>query len=147
MAAERRPRAVQREGCLTPRSLYGLSKAAAEAGLRKLAQECDMRITVVRPPLVYAPAQRQFRGADESGAAWPAAAIRGDPQSPRLPVGGKSGVIHRAQARQSRWQVRHIFLVADAEQVSTPDFIRRLRKRPAPDRGFSPMPTALLSAC
>ena len=38
---------------LTPRGLYGMSKAAAEAGLRNIARESEMRITVIRPPLVY----------------------------------------------------------------------------------------------
>src|SRR5262249_41179303 len=38
---------------LTPRGLYALSKAAAEAGLKELAQRVGMSITVVRPPLVY----------------------------------------------------------------------------------------------
>nr|WP_245331722.1 NAD-dependent epimerase/dehydratase family protein [Bradyrhizobium sp. NAS80.1] len=38
---------------LTPRGLYGMSKAAAEAGLRTLARDCDMNISVIRPPLVY----------------------------------------------------------------------------------------------
>ena len=37
---------------LTPRGLYGMSKAAAEAGLRTLARDSDMKITVIRPPLV-----------------------------------------------------------------------------------------------
>lgn len=38
---------------LTPRGLYGVSKAAAETGLNALAQSGDMHITVVRPPLIY----------------------------------------------------------------------------------------------
>ncbi len=38
---------------LTPRGLYGMSKAAAEAGLRNIAEEATMRVTVIRPPLVY----------------------------------------------------------------------------------------------
>jgi len=34
----------------TPRGVYGLSKAAAEAGLEAVAKETDMSITVIRPP-------------------------------------------------------------------------------------------------
>ena len=44
---------------LTPRGLYGMSKAAAEAGLRTLARDSAMNISVIRPPLIY--------GADGSG--------------------------------------------------------------------------------
>jgi len=40
------------EDVLTPRGLYGISKAAAEAGLRTLARDSDMKISVIRPPLV-----------------------------------------------------------------------------------------------
>jgi nucleoside-diphosphate-sugar epimerase len=39
----------------TPRGVYGLSKAAAEAGLEAVAKETDMSITVIRPPLIYGP--------------------------------------------------------------------------------------------
>jgi UDP-glucose 4-epimerase len=38
---------------LTPSGLYAMSKAAAEAGLRDIARESEMRITVIRPPLIY----------------------------------------------------------------------------------------------
>nr|WP_247338263.1 NAD-dependent epimerase/dehydratase family protein [Bradyrhizobium sp. CW4] len=38
---------------LTPRGLYGMSKAAAEAGLKTLARDSAMKISVIRPPLVY----------------------------------------------------------------------------------------------
>jgi len=38
---------------LKPRGLYGMSKAAAEHGLKALAQNSDMSVTVIRPPLVY----------------------------------------------------------------------------------------------
>lgn len=37
----------------TPRGLYRTSKAAAEAALRTLARESDMKISVIRPPMVY----------------------------------------------------------------------------------------------
>lgn len=36
-----------------PRGVYGNSKAAAEAGLKQLAETVDMRIAVIRPPLIY----------------------------------------------------------------------------------------------
>ena len=38
---------------LMPSGPYGMSKAAAEAGLKSLAQSGNMNFTVVRPPLVY----------------------------------------------------------------------------------------------
>nr|WP_249809558.1 MULTISPECIES: hypothetical protein [unclassified Bradyrhizobium] len=38
---------------LTPRGLYGMSTAAAEAGMRTLGGDSDMKISVIRPPMVY----------------------------------------------------------------------------------------------
>src|SRR6266446_4990245 len=42
-----------REDLLIPRGVYGLSKAAAEAGLDAMAKDSEMNITVIRPPLIY----------------------------------------------------------------------------------------------
>ena len=65
---------------LTPRGLYGMSKAAAEAGLKTLAEASDVNITVVRPPLVYGSgAKGNFRvlvKAVRSGFPLPFAGIR-----------------------------------------------------------------------
>jgi UDP-glucose 4-epimerase len=36
-----------------PRGVYGNSKAAAESGLKQLAETVDMHIAVIRPPLIY----------------------------------------------------------------------------------------------
>ena len=38
---------------LVPDDPYGLSKYEAEAGLRDIAQETDMEVVIIRPPLVY----------------------------------------------------------------------------------------------
>ena len=38
-----------------PEDAYGLSKAEAEAGLRQIAEETGMEVTIIRPPLVYGP--------------------------------------------------------------------------------------------
>jgi UDP-glucose 4-epimerase len=130
---------------LTPRGLYGLSKAAAEAGLRKLAQECDMRITVIRPPLVYgAGAKGNFAALVKSvrrGIPLPLAAIRN--HRAFLSVENLASFIsRRLSTPDGKFEV---FLVADAEQVSTPEFIRRLAKAAGTEPRLFPMPTSLLS--
>jgi len=38
---------------LTPQDPYGVSKAEAEIGLKKLAKESNMEVVIIRPPLVY----------------------------------------------------------------------------------------------
>lgn len=115
---------------LTPRGLYGMSKAAAEAGLRTLARESDMKISVIRPPLVYgAGAKGNFAlltRAVNFGLPLPFGAIRN--HRAFLAVQNLSSFILRRLAYPDPASNFEIFLVADKEQVSTPEFIERLAK-------------------
>ncbi|MDN3274899.1 NAD-dependent epimerase/dehydratase family protein [Frankia sp. RB7] len=115
---------------LTPRGLYGMSKAAAEAGLRALASESDMKVSVIRPPLVYgAGAKGNFAlltRAVNLGLPLPFAAIRN--QRAFLAVQNLSSFILRRLADPDSESNFEIFLVADKEQVSTPEFIERLAR-------------------
>ncbi|MET4390462.1 UDP-glucose 4-epimerase [Bradyrhizobium sp. F1.4.3] len=115
---------------LTPRGLYGMSKAAAEAGLRTLARDSDMKISVIRPPLVYgAGAKGNFAlltRAVNLGLPLPFAAIRN--HRAFLAVQNLSSFILRRLAHPDPASNFEIFLVADREQVSTPDFIERLAR-------------------
>ena len=115
---------------LTPRGLYGMSKAAAEAGLRTLARDSDMKISVIRPPLVYgAGAKGNFAlltRAVKLGLPLPFAAIRN--HRAFLSVQNLSSFMLRRLAQPDSASNFDIFLVADGEQVSTPDFIERLAR-------------------
>lgn len=115
---------------LTPRGLYGMSKAAAEAGLRTLARDSAMSISVIRPPLVYcAGAKGNFAlltRAVSLGLPLPFAAIRN--HRAFLAVQNLSSFILRRIAHPDPASSFEIFLVADREQVSTPEFIERLAK-------------------
>lgn len=115
---------------LTPRGLYGMSKAAAEAGLRTLARDSDMNISVIRPPLVYgAGAKGNFAmltRAVNLGLPLPFAAIRN--HRAFLAVQNLSSFILRRLAHPDPASNFEIFLVADREQVSTPEFIERLAR-------------------
>jgi UDP-glucose 4-epimerase len=140
-------RAPFREGdILTPRGVYGMSKAAAEAGLEALAQNIDMGITVIRPPLVYgAGAKGNFNllvRAVKLGLPLPIAAIRN--QRATLSVENLTSFILRQLPRADGNY--DVFLLADDEQVSTPEFIRRLaRAAGTTSRQFS-VPPSVLSA-
>ena len=115
---------------LTPRGFYGMSKAAAEAGLRTLARDSVMSISVIRPPLVYgAGAKGNFAlltRAVNLGLPLPFAAIRN--HRAFLAVQNLSSFILRRLAHPDPASNFEIFLVADREQVSTPEFIERLAK-------------------
>jgi UDP-glucose 4-epimerase len=86
---------------LTPRGLYGMSKAAAEAGLKTLARDSAMKVSVIRPPLVYgAGAKGNFAlltRAVNLGLPLPFAAIRN-----HLPCRAEPVVVHPAPALSSR---------------------------------------------
>ncbi|WP_314955261.1 NAD-dependent epimerase/dehydratase family protein [Bradyrhizobium cosmicum] len=132
---------------LTPRGLYGMSKAAAEAGLRTLARDSDMKISVIRPPLVYgAGAKGNFAlltRAVNLGLPLPFAAIHN--QRAFLAVQNLSSFILRRLAHPDPASSFEIFLVADREQVSTPEFIERLAKAAGKNSRLFGMPPDLLS--
>lgn len=132
---------------LTPRGLYGMSKAAAEAGLRTLAHDSDMKISVIRPPLVYgAGAKGNFAlltRAVSLGMPLPFASIHN--QRAFLAVQNLSSFILRRLAHPDPASNFEIFLVADREQVSTPEFIERLAKASGKSPRLFSMPPDLLS--
>jgi UDP-glucose 4-epimerase len=131
---------------LTPQGVYGVSKAAAETGLKAIAQDGDMCVTIVRPPLIYgAGAKGNFQllaYAVDRGIPLPFGSI--DNRRAFLAVGNLNAfILERLLLTDSKFDV---FLVADDEQVSTPEFIRRIAKAAGkPARLFS-IPTSALSA-
>jgi UDP-glucose 4-epimerase len=131
---------------LTPRGLYGMSKAAAEAGLRTLARDSAMMISVIRPPLVYgAGAKGNFAlltRAVNLGMPLPFAAIHN--HRAFLAVQNLSSFIQRRLAHPDPTSNFEIFLVADKEQVSTPEFIERLAKAAGKNSRLFGMPPDLL---
>ena len=133
---------------LTPRGLYGMSKAAAEAGLRTLARDSQMQISVIRPPLVYgAGAKGNFAlltRAVNLGLPLPFAAIRN--HRAFLAVQNLSSFILRRLGNADPGSNFEVFLVADREQVSTPEFIERLAMASGKNPRLFGMPPELLSS-
>ncbi|MCS3765399.1 NAD-dependent epimerase/dehydratase family protein [Bradyrhizobium centrosematis] len=133
---------------LTPRGLYGMSKAAAEEGLRTLARDSDMKISVIRPPLVYgAGAKGNFAlltRAVDLGLPLPFGAIRN--HRAFLAVQNLSSFILRRLTHPDPAGNFDIFLVADREQVSTPEFITRLADASGKRLRLFGVPTSLLTA-
>ncbi|MCP1831787.1 UDP-glucose 4-epimerase [Bradyrhizobium sp. USDA 4532] len=116
------------DDALTPRGLYGNSKAAAEVGLKEIMPGSDMKVTVVRPPLIYG------AGAKGNFALLKRAVINRVP----LPLAYAdnhraflsvenlaSFILHRLSHPGDDFDV---FLVADREQVSTREFVERLAR-------------------
>jgi UDP-glucose 4-epimerase len=131
---------------LTPRGLYGMSKAVAEAGLKTVAYGSAMNISVIRPPLVYgAGAKGNFallKRAVDLGVPLPFAAIRN--HRAFVAVQNLSSFIQRRLAYPDPASNFETFLVSDREQVSTPEFIERLAKASGKRARLFGVPPALL---
>jgi len=130
---------------LAPRGVYGKSKAAAESGLEAMAQHDGMCITVIRPPLVYGSgAKGNFNLLVEAirrGIPLPFGSIRN--RRAFLAVENLNSFIVGRLAHARRGF--DVFLVADDEQVSTPEFVRRLARAAGTVPRLLPMPISVLS--
>jgi nucleoside-diphosphate-sugar epimerase len=110
-----------------PTTVYGHSKAAAEDRLAELSASSAMRVTAIRPPMIYGSGARgNFRlltAAVNAGIPLPFGRIRN--RRAFLSVENLTSFItHRLnEASKSKFDV---FLLADDAQVSTPEFIRML---------------------
>ena len=132
---------------LTPRGLYGVSKAAAETGLNALAQyrrhahyggSAAARLRFRR--------KGEFRAARQGRETRPSTSARRHRQSSGVPVGRESLTSFISRRLSISARNFDIFLVADQEQVSTPEFIARLAKAAGVRSRLFPMPISVLSA-
>lgn len=129
-----------------PEDPYGISKWEAEVGLRRLAAESDLKVVILRPPLVYGP---EVKGNFLSLIRW---VSKGLP----LPLGSVHNqrslvaldnlvdliitcIEHTAAANQT-------FLVADGEDLSTEELIQRMGKAFGKKPRLLPCPVSLLNA-
>ncbi|MDO3377812.1 UDP-glucose 4-epimerase family protein [Geoalkalibacter halelectricus] len=129
-----------------PEDPYGISKHEAEQGLAEIARETGMEVVIIRPPLVYGPG---VKGNFASMMRWIAKGIP-------LPLGAihnqRSLVAldnlvdfiitcldHPAAANQT-------FLVADGEDLSTTDLLRRVGQAMGKPARLIPVPVGLLKA-
>ena len=127
-----------------PQDAYGLSKYEAEQGLRQLAIDTGMELSIVRPPLVYGP------GVKANFASLMRAVQRGWP----LPLGAVHNrrslvaldnlvdfiatcVAHPEAANQT-------FLVSDGYDLSTPDLVRGLARAAGRTARLIPVPVWVL---
>jgi UDP-glucose 4-epimerase len=127
-----------------PRGVYGISKAAAESGLRELTETVDMGVTVIRPPLIYgAGALGNFRllvKAVQRGIPLPFGAIR----NRRAFLGVEnlaSFIANRLSGADGKFD---IFLVADDMQISTPEFVRQIARAAGTTARLVPVPMPAL---
>jgi nucleoside-diphosphate-sugar epimerase len=114
-----------------PDDPYGLSKYEAEQGLLSMAQETDMEVVIIRPPLVYGP---RVKGNFASIMRWmslplplPFGAINNQRSLVALDnlISFISLCIDRKKSLKASNQ---IFLISDGEDVSTTQLLKKVRQ-------------------
>ena len=137
---------IQADSAFKPHTPYARSKAEAEQALSEVVRGSGMKLTVVRPPLVYGP------GAPGNFGVLVRAIARGLP----LPLGSLTSnrrsfvaidnlvdlivtcLNHPAAANQA-------FMVSDGEDISTADLLRRLGAAMGKPARLMPVPVGLLA--
>lgn len=129
-----------------PQDAYAVSKFEAEQGLRRIASETGMAVTIIRPPLVYGPGVKaNFQAlvrAVQKGIPLPLGAI--DNRRSLVAIDNLVDLIvacidHPAAANET-------FLVSDGEDLSSPELVRRLARAMGKPARLVPVPPGLLMA-
>jgi UDP-glucose 4-epimerase len=128
-----------------PMDPYGQSKAEAETGLREITRAIGLTTTILRPPLVYGPGVggnfRTLLKAVWRGLPLPLGAI--DNRRSLIHVDNLAEAVACALARQAAGQC-DTYLLADGEDVSTAELIRRIARAMHRPAHLIPVPVALL---
>lgn len=127
-----------------PKDPYAVSKQEAEEGLRQVAKDSGMEVTIIRPPLVYGlGVKANFRHMLQwvnKGVPLPLGAI----YNKRSLVGLdnlvdfiRTCIVHPSAGNQT-------FLVADGEDLSTTELVRRVGRALGKPARLLPVPARLL---
>lgn len=127
-----------------PQDPYGISKYEAELGLRHLAEETGLEVVIIRPPLVYGPGVKgNFAGMMRwigKGIPLPLGAIHNQ----RSLVALDNLVDFIITCIDHPAAVNQTFLVADGEDLSTTELLRRVGLAMGKPARLIPVPVGLL---
>jgi UDP-glucose 4-epimerase len=132
---------------ITPKTVYGTTKAVAEQRLSDLADNGGMSITAIRAPMIYGARavgnfDRLLR-AVRAGMPLPFGLIKN--RRAFLGIDNLTSFVQHCLDTSNSSQFE-VFLLADNEQVSTPGFIRLLARAGARPARLLPVPLVLLRA-
>ena len=127
-----------------PEDAYGVSKWEAEQALARAAAENRLEVVVLRSPLVYGPGVKgnflRLMNLVVRGAPLPLGAV--DNRRSLIYVGNLSDAI--VTAIDAPRAAGRTYLVADGEDVSTPDLVRALARALGVKARLPPFPLAAL---
>ena len=128
-----------------PRSLYAASKLEAERLLGEVARETGLRVTVLRPTLVYGPGNggNMLRLLRVARAGWPLplASIRN-----RRNLTFVENLVSAVSAVLAQPQCSGTYVVCDRQALSTPQLVRGLAEGMGRSAVLLPFPVGLLRA-
>jgi nucleoside-diphosphate-sugar epimerase len=128
-----------------PLDPYGISKLEAECGLQHLAQETDMGIVILRPPLVYGPGvQANFLSMMRwlrRGIPLPLGSI--DNRRSLIAVENLVDLIITALSHPAA--TNQVYMASDGDDLSTPELLRRLASALGTKAHLLAFPPALLA--
>lgn len=111
-----------------PYDSYSRSKLLAEEGLIKIAEETDMEVVIIRPPLIYgkdAPGNfKKFTKLASFPIPKPFGAIRN--KRSFVSINNLMDFIYLCLSHSAA--ANQVFLVSDGEDLSTADFLRKIAK-------------------
>lgn len=137
-------RSFSEEDQPAPQDAYAVSKWEAEQGLRELADKTGLEVVIIRPPLVYGPgvkanflAMMQWLA---RGVPLPLSAIRN--RRSLVALDNLVDMIVTCLVHPSA--VNQTFLVADGEDLSTPELFRRTGEALGKPSRLLPVPVGIL---
>ena len=137
---EESSRPFKEDSPIAPEDPYAESKARAEEALRSIA---GLRLTVLRPPLVYGPGVKanflSLMRAVAAGLPLPFASIRN--RRSLVYVGNLAGAIIACGTSE---QASSTYLISDGDAVSTPELCRCLGKAMGRPARLLPFPSIFL---
>lgn len=130
---------------IAPDTIYGKSKAMAEQHLSALTADSKMFVTAIRAPMIYGTGSvgnfSRLRSAVRAGVPLPFGLVKN--RRAFLAVDNLTSFVqHRLETSNS--SNFEVYLLADNEQVSTPEFIRLLARACARPARLLPLPVSLL---
>ena len=124
---------------------YAISKFEAEQGLLQIAQETDMEMVIIRPPLIYGPGVKgnfasMMRWVDK-GIPLPLGAVNN--QRSLLALENLLDFITRCLAHPRAGN--QIFLLSDGQDISTTELIQKLAQAQGKKARLLPVPVSLMT--
>jgi nucleoside-diphosphate-sugar epimerase len=127
-----------------PVDAYGISKLEAEIGLQQIAENSEMEIVIIRPPLVYGPGVKgnfaKLIRSIKLRLPLPFGAIEN--RRSMVAVDNLIDLVVRCLAHPAA--ANQVFLVSDGDDLSTTDLLRALAHAGKIDVTLIPFPRAVL---